>query len=687
MKNEIFVNKLILDSIPVNRDLKRWLLARYQKLCSCNGRAYACDVLKEARIVCKAYRADKDRLKKRDYYERKLPFRTSGWTKMLLQQMDSNPLNMLQVLKLYVTDAQPTETVAEAAHRQRLYLEEIERRPKLDVAVLTVGWIDHFAFGERPLTKKRYERESKERNSLFHRFAAGHTYSEYVHYWHTWHSRLCGYKAISEYDALVDIRQRSVIPEMYKDYRFDDDRSFQLLEDYFVLCSWLKPEETPEPWRNPCPLSKEGLEFIRSYVGSHPAAHGNAVGANSTWFPIMPPPLPFTYGGCVGYVHLIPKSGTVVRRAIAVPQRFIQQGLAPCEHELDRILQRMPMDCTHNQGKFNTKIANRVSNPNLYVGSVDLSQATDNFPFYAADYLISRLFAVRSCHTVRKSWNLFKEVARAPWCCNDRVTRWTKGQPLGTLPSFKAFALGHIVTIESLSFALGYGHSPYVILGDDLLFFNKKLRRGYIGLMNHLDVPLSLPKSHEDNLVEFAGMTFVKNFKPVYTPDHTSLKWESLFDYQRASRVSVPWNKIPKRYRDRIRRLVRISLPEGDAERVYALAAYAARCEAFGPEDPRERMNDLLVPVYAHLYAEEDRDLPDPVLTTGIQMVGGHPITLGDYGYANKGGHLLRYRHLKRPLPEWYRDKFRPVSTDKRLQAAALAIKEASVSLATLKEF
>ena len=683
MKRETYVNKLILDSIPVDKSLKRWLTSRYLKLCSCNGRAYACDVLKEARIVCKAYRADKDRLKKRDYYERKLPFRTSGWTKAILCQMDSNPLNMLQVLKLYVHDGEPTETVAQAAHRQRDMLRSISERDERGVATMTMLWIYHFAFSEKPFRRKEFLEQSQRKGTLFYRYGGSHTYEDYVHYWHRWHNRLCGFKAISEYDALVDIRQRSVIPEMYKDYNFDSDWSFQQQEDYFVLCSWIKPEETPEPWRMPCPLSDESLDFVRSYVGRHPNAHGNAVGPDATWFPILPPPLPFTYGGCVGHVHLIPKSGTTVRRAIAVPQRFLQQGLAPCEHELDRILSRMPMDCTHQQGRFNTKIANRVSNSSLYVGSVDLSQATDNFPFAAGDYLITGLIAAKSCQTVQKSWHLFKEVARSYWLCEDDVVSWTKGQPLGTLPSFKAFALSHIVTIESLSFSLGYDHSPYIILGDDLLFFNKKLRRSYIKLMNYLGVPLSLQKSHEDNLVEFAGMTFVKNHRPVYTPDHTSITWASLFDYQRASRVKVPYRRLPKKFKRKIEQLVRVTLTKGDAERVYTLAAYAAICESFGPEDPRERMNDLLVPVYANLYAQEDKDLPDPVLTTGIQMVGGHPITLGDYGYANKDGHLLRYRHLKRPLPEWYRDKFRPVSTDKRLQAAADALKDASVSLAT----
>jgi hypothetical protein len=704
MKNEAYVNKLILDSIPVDKKLKSWLISRYRKLCCYNGRAYACDVFKEARIVCKAYRADKDRLKKRDYYERKLPFRTSGWTKSILAQMDSNPQNMLQVLKLYVNDMPPVETVAEAAHRQVVYLQEIDRRSRDVIPVFTLEWIRHFVESKMPFPRKAFDAckhefperfivkmkdgslhlLEKQTHVLLHRFAAHHSYEEYVKYWYTWHSRLMNFKPISEYDALYDIRHRSVIPEMYKDYLPSQESSFQQLEDYFVVSTWISPEETPEPWREPCPLSSEGLDFLKSYLSHH---HGNSDGEGGTWFPMMPFPLPFTYGKCVGQVHLIPKKGTVNRRPISVPNRFVQQGLAPCEHEMDTIIRRIPNDCTHDQGKFNTKIANRVNNPGLYVGSVDLSQATDNFPFHISQCLLDVIIRNKSCTTVQRSWDLFKEISRSSWLCGEEIAMWSVGQPLGTLPSFKAFALGHHILLESSSFGLGYGHSPYCIVGDDILFFNKKLRQWYIQLMDRrLSCPLSLHKSHEDNLVEFGGMTFIKNHTPVYTPDHRSITWESLFDYQRSARVSVSYPDLPKRYRRRIEKLVEHnSLPKGDAERVYNLASYSCMVEAFGPEDPRNRMNALLVPVYAILYAGEDRESPIPELTSGVQNIGGHPITLGDYGYANKDGHLLRYRNLKRPLPEWYETKFRPVSSDKRLQAAALVLKDTSVSLDVIK--
>jgi hypothetical protein len=670
-----YVNEVIVGSIPIDKNLKRWLVSRYRKLCGCNGRAYASDVFKTAKEVCMAYRADPRRLEKVSEFERKLPFRCSGWTRRILMYMDTCPHFMIDLLKLYVSEASPVVTVEESADRQHSYLRDTGHRVDPTTPVFLKEWLHHFV--HRKISSKEWLLwDYYGWPRWISGFARNHSYLEYSRYYNKWHSILTHVKRVGEVRARRDIESKMPVPEVYKDFNPSDVRSHTLEDDYWVICSLLDTSGLVPMtgWFQSPVLSEESVAYVRSYLSQNPLAHGLVSDdTQSIWIPGGG--LSFLSGETVGEIQHIPKKGTVKRRPIAVPNRFLQMGLAPIYDQLGEVLRNLPCDCTFDQDKFDVKIANRVTNPNLYVGSVDLSQATDNLPRAWGIECVEQILLWRMSPTVKSSWNLFLEMASGRWDNDGHVSSWPIGQPLGTLPSFNLLALTHNLLLEALSFTMGYGHSPYCILGDDLLVFNKKLRKAYIRLMLNAGVPLSLHKSYEGNLVEFAGKVFIRNQVPAYTSDHASITWNSLFDYQRATGVRIPWYQLPSKLRKKFERTVSRFLTKCDARRVYEFCQLAMLDTRGSLRQPlSQRLMDQLAAFYLNL-DEEEKDLPDPNLGSGIVNISGHPVTYGDYGYADKGGHLVRFQEVQ--LPRWYKDKFRPCATDKIAIAAAQALRGA----------
>jgi hypothetical protein len=312
----------------------------------------------------------------------------------------------------------------------------------------------------------------------------------------------------------------------------------------------------------------------------------------------------------------------------------------------------------------------------LYVGSVDLSQATDNLPFTWGVKIWDELVRPNVSPLVNQSWDLFVECSRARWNNDGILSSWTVGQPLGCLPSFMVLAMTHNLYSESLAFSYGYGHSPYTILGDDICICNKKLRQKYILDLQRRGIPLSLHKSYQGNLCEFAGKVYVKNRVPFHCSDQGPIGFQNLFDWQRATGITIPFSHLPVQVR---RRLYQTMESFGVKDRsalpvVYTLGQLVSvGTTRLHLDSDIERT--LLTSYFENYYVLSDKDTqPDPNMQSGIVVISGHPITYLDYGYAEKHGYKQRFREVG--LPDWYKRKFRPVSTDRIVQCATLAVKE-----------
>lgn len=676
-----YVNRTICNSIPISKDLKRFLLNRFRHLVDCNGRKYASDVFKDMREVCLRYRADPHRLLRQEDYIHSFPCKRKGWVRLVFRYMDTQPMVMLDFLKLYCGMQSPTVSVEQSTIDQQEYLETREDHVNPKVPGILSTWLQGIC--QPPWSEDDViswivclNLESRDQDPWF-RFYKTHGLSATAEYQRKWRQILLYPRIISDDEALKSARALTPKPELYKDFDPSSHESRTLEEDYWAFCHIMQKRHSGFA---PPVLSDKSIKYLSEIYSKHPDSFNLWDETQDTGRPWCPDPLPSgPIEECVGRVHHIPKKGTVKRRPIAVPNRFIQAGLKPFQMQLDAIVHRLPKDCTFNQGKFDTKISGRVSNSSLYAGSVDLSQATDNLPrawgwsilitLLKTYSVIGRMFS----NTVLGSLKLFEEVASSYWQNGDYKVEWTIGQPLGSLPSFDFLALTHNCLLEALSFSRGLAHSPYCVLGDDVLIFNKNLRKEYIKLMQSAGIPLSLQKSYSGNLVEFAGKIFIKNQLPAYSSDHNPITFNSLFDYQRSTGIIIPYEHLNSSLKRRINRhTVACGLAASDSKRVYNLIQDNIVKSLYHPNILLKNIDENSA-FWVELSDGKESEIPDPIMDSGTVTVSGHPVTFGDYGYAEKHGHLQRFRQIT--LPKWYKDKVRPYTTERLISCAVTALR------------
>lgn len=689
------INTAIVSAIPIDKHLKRYFINKYDRLVEHNGIKYASNIFKTMREISLAYRADTHRMEKRDFYISQFPCKKTGWVKKLFQYLDNQPYDVLNFLKLYVGMNDPLVTVEESANTEDAYLASREKQVNTDVPVFLKTWLQVIKMplltekgyyhlqhcilvGKHPSNNK-YQMKTKaglikgkinqKQINLLKKFVSWHTYEEYLAYFRKWKD-IIHVHIPSDSHLQTLVRDYEPLPEMYCDSQEGQGptlvRSESLESDLYQLASMRYASES---YFNEPPLTTKSLQYVEGFLNPNlwiiyddylndPLAYE---GQKS-----------FIDGNYVGHIHHIPKKGTVKRRPIAVPNRFLQMALVPAADIWERLVRNLPQDATFNQSKFDTKIVNRVTNPNLYVGSVDLSQATDNLPLAWGEAIWEHLFSKHVSKYVQDSWDLFTEMSQSKWENDGMLTQWTVGQPLGSLDSFRVLAATHNLFLESLAFSLGYGHSPYCVLGDDLLIFTKKLRKAYIREMSNRGIPLSLHKSYEGNLVEFAGKIYIKNFVPRYSSDHAPIGIGNLYDYQRATHTLIPWDMLPSKVRKQFTKLVH-SYGVSDNSLIpliYSLGQWSFLGRSSHPTvNSDEGMQQEYFNQY---YLDEEKPTPDRVNYSGIVNCGNHPVTYLDYGYAEKHGYKLRTRRVS--LPEWYKHKFRPDSTDKIARCATKAV-------------
>jgi hypothetical protein len=252
-------------------------------------------------------------------------------------------------------------------------------------------------------------------------------------------------------------------------------------------------------------------------------------------------------------------------------------------------------------------------------------------------------------------------------------------------------AITHNLLVESLALSQGLGHSPYVILGDDIVICNKKLRKRYIRELSSRAIPLSLHKSFEGRLSEFAGKTYVHKCVPFYCSDHNPITWESLFDWQRSTGIRISWEYLPRPIRRKVEGVTRDVLTENGLTPSRKSAIELARssynlvlsCEVWGAgsrlyDDCHSEEQSEWMSGYFEYRETSDKIIPEAVKHSGISLLAGrYPVTLMGSRLADKNGHFQRFHPVK--LPDWYRDKFRPCATSAAISAAVQAIVHSKV--------
>jgi hypothetical protein len=217
-----------------------------------------------------------------------------------------------------------------------------------------------------------------------------------------------------------------------------------------------------------------------------------------------------------GEVHFLQEPGYKLR-SIASPYRLFQVASQPLKSDLGKLVSSLDWDCTHDQGRAFPFIQDALKNSRL-VYSVDLSSATDYFPFELQQVVLETIYG-KECPYVK----LFRDVSRSVWHSDLGDIVWKRGQPLGFNPSFFTFTLTHGLLLLTL---LGkkWDHQ-FFVLGDDVIILDELLFTKYTSLLSTLGCPYAKDKTLvSDKLAEFAGKVVTSD---LIIPQ---LKWRDVSD-------------------------------------------------------------------------------------------------------------------------------------------------------------
>lgn len=214
-------------------------------------------------------------------------------------------------------------------------------------------------------------------------------------------------------------------------------------------------------------------------------------------------------------------------RMILVGEPFIQAKLRNLKNSLLNILSNIPTDCTFNQNEGVDFIRRSYSKGyNLY--SIDLSDATWNFPSSLQDYVLRKIGVTRKVRDF-----IFRTPVYSTLTKERRLVK--KGQAMGLGPSFPLFTLTHNLILAALCNLIGIDPvESFRVLGDDVFMTNLRLRELYLKFLKDYEVPISLGKTLTSRSTgEFAGRLIYHGC------DITPIRWRKL-----------SWNSIPNLYWD-----------------------------------------------------------------------------------------------------------------------------------------
>lgn len=230
----------------------------------------------------------------------------------------------------------------------------------------------------------------------------------------------------------------------------------------------------------------------------------------------------------VGKVSLTFEGGKLKPRIFAMVDSLTQGLLQPFHKTLMSILRTINEDCTFDHAKVSTKAQKLHSEGHDFYGFADLSNASD-----AIDKRLYVGIGNLWLEDLGDSWvQLFDrdfivpESVKAFWDTQAKFkprVRYNTGQPMGALSSWPFMAIVHHAIVWSAFGSYKAAKGNYLLLGDDLVIFDRPAYINYCSLLDKLNIPYT--NSFSTKGFEFAKRVFV-NGKEI-TGAYTSALWAS----------------------------------------------------------------------------------------------------------------------------------------------------------------
>nr|UJQ92476.1 MAG: putative RNA-dependent RNA polymerase [Mitoviridae sp.] len=254
-------------------------------------------------------------------------------------------------------------------------------------------------------------------------------------------------------------------------------------------------------------------------------------------------------------------------RAIAILDYWSQTCLRPLHDSLNRILRRIPNDCTFNQNHFQSCLP-----PLGPYYSLDLTNATDRMPISLQKRVLAKVIGLEQT----EAWARVLVGHEFAVMGMDSTVKYGAGQPMGAYSSWSAMALTHHVLVCVSALRAGYPHfRDYTILGDDLVIANAAVATEYRKLLSELDMPISSIKTHvSQDTYEFAKRwihagTEITGFA-ISGLQSVWKKYSLLSNFLETQQLHG-WSLLPDRHPDLVRAIYSIYGRPEQSERVIKL--------------------------------------------------------------------------------------------------------------------
>lgn len=208
----------------------------------------------------------------------------------------------------------------------------------------------------------------------------------------------------------------------------------------------------------------------------------------------------------VGKIGIIQERGGKAR-IVANPLRVHQVALSRLNNWLEKVSEKLPWDCTDDQGKGVRWMQKKLAEGHTLV-TADLTSFTDQFPLEIVTSYLKLigpkdpefLAAVDLQHHISREGSWYFQSKLVP---SKSFVTWTKGIPLGALSCFRSAGQTHGMILRTLELRRGL-EDCFVVLGDDVVL-TKVLAKYYEDITSQMGCPCNQKGLTSDTIGEFAS--------------------------------------------------------------------------------------------------------------------------------------------------------------------------------------
>jgi len=268
-------------------------------------------------------------------------------------------------------------------------------------------------------------------------------------------------------------------------------------------------------------------------------------------------------------------------RVFAMVDIITQSLFYPLHNWLFSLFKKIPNDCTHDQNSGFNYAKDLSLKYNCSYG-FDLSAATDRLPISSQKAILNSLFGIGDMWgsiLVNRDYIISKNNYGIP----EQSLRYEVGQPMGALSSWAMLNLTHHLMIQFIAQSLGkvskgIWYDQYIILGDDLVLFDKDIASRYQSFCEQIGVGINLSKSiisETKPVLEFAKRT------SLYGEDVSALSFKELLSSDNFfGRLAVTTRLINNKWGKDLWKLLIIGnrrSADKTVDRIYPLVGFATQ--------------------------------------------------------------------------------------------------------------